>query len=608
MYTLITHPDLKNQSTKNEKILIGEWCKKNFGENFSGKILSYDVRKNNGSKDDYEYLESLQDKILKKISDSLNTIHSKNYDTKYWKIAIGPYLLFMCHVLFERWNLIKHAKKNYNIKEAYVIKYYEETLATSDTKEVGRLAHNDHNWNHMIYSEILKYFSDVKLIEVGSIKNLKEEKVSIKINSNKYLKYLKFIIKNSLKDTYNKILKKVLKDITIYYLKFLSIIKKNFSLPFIFIDEAFPTNIQLSLYLKNNSFPWNFTYISKNSFSKNKVNLQLRKKFSNNLNLEEFSDFEKCTLKIIYKLIPTSFLEDYEDTLKELNRSKYSFFCNNIILKTLDVHTDFTKIFVAEKKIKGSSIITYQWVANAGLFKDEFNENHDRKISDKYLTFGWKDNEDKKVYPVGFFFLPKLKKINKNDNLLLLTYRLENYSLFYESSSPISTIWIDYLNDVFNFYENLNEKIKGKVIARWRSSIHDNFQKERWIDKFPQIKIDLQSDFNTLICKQKLCVSTYLGSNTYKTTLALNIPTIILFNRNLFKFRKSAERYLNNLEEAGILHYSSDTAATKVNSEWEKIDEWWNSPKTQNARKEFVENFYKTEIDVLNLFNLFKKS
>ena len=39
MDTLITHPDLKNQSTKNEKILIGEWCKKSFGENVSKIVV-----------------------------------------------------------------------------------------------------------------------------------------------------------------------------------------------------------------------------------------------------------------------------------------------------------------------------------------------------------------------------------------------------------------------------------------------------------------------------------------------------------------------------------------------------------------------------------------
>ena len=92
------------------------------------------------------------------------------------------------------------------------------------------------------------------------------------------------------------------------------------------------------------------------------------------------------------------------------------------------------------------------------------------------------------------------------------------------------------------------------------------------------------------------------------TTLALNIPTIILFNKDFFKQRKVFDYYFNKLEDAGILHYSSTTAAVKVNSEWGKIDEWWSSEKTQNARKEFVKNFYYPKINLPNLFNLIKKS
>ena len=112
---------------------------------------------------------------------------------------------------------------------------------------------------------------------------------------------------------------------------------------------------------------------------------------------------------------------------------------------------------------------------------------------------------------------------------------LENYSLIYHTSCPMSKIWIDYLDDVFKFYDNLNDKIKDKVIVRWRSASVENFQRQRWESKYPGIKIDMQSDFNSLLFKQKLCVSTYSGSNTYMTSLALNIPTIILFNKDFFR-------------------------------------------------------------------------
>ena len=57
----------------------------------------------------------------------------------------------------------------------------------------------------------------------------------------------------------------------------------------------------------------------------------------------------------------------------------------------------------------------------------------------------------------------------------------------------------------------------------------------------------------------------------------------------------SAKPYYELLRSAGILLDTSEQAAEMVALRWDKVSEWWESKKVQDARKAFCEQYARTE-------------
>ena len=64
-------------------------------------------------KKDYDYLEKLHAELLSSLKNSLNSIHELNHDLRYWQIILDPWLMDYISILFDRWETIESAIKNY---------------------------------------------------------------------------------------------------------------------------------------------------------------------------------------------------------------------------------------------------------------------------------------------------------------------------------------------------------------------------------------------------------------------------------------------------------------------------------------------------------------
>ncbi|MBA7536407.1 hypothetical protein ES705_28671 [subsurface metagenome] len=57
---------------------------------------------------------------------------------------------------------------------------------------------------------------------------------------------------------------------------------------------------------------------------------------------------------------------------------------------------------------------------------------------------------------------------------------------------------------------------------------------------------------------------------------------------------RQAEPFFDNMKKMGILWETGGQAAQKVNEIWDNVNEWWNQPKIQKARKEWAWNYART--------------
>ena len=72
---------------------------------------------------------------------------------------------------------------------------------------------------------------------------------------------------------------------------------------------------------------------------------------------------------------------------------------------------------------------------------------------------------------------------------------------------------------------------------------------------------------------------------------ALDVPTLLFWDKNHFGFSKEAQPFFDNLEEAKILHYSPESAANFLNENWNDYSEWWEGYKVRSSLREFCKNF-----------------
>ena len=64
---------------------------------------------------DYKYIDSLYEKLLKQLRNKLNLIHSTNHSLIFWRILLGPWLATFLQIYFERWKNVETTFKSNRI-------------------------------------------------------------------------------------------------------------------------------------------------------------------------------------------------------------------------------------------------------------------------------------------------------------------------------------------------------------------------------------------------------------------------------------------------------------------------------------------------------------
>ena len=83
-------------------------------------------------------------------------------------------------------------------------------------------------------------------------------------------------------------------------------------------------------------------------------------------------------------------------------------------------------IYCGLKKNKSSKIIFAQHGGSYGQHLMNNQEYIERKVSDKFLTWGWDCKDDEKVFPFGYTKKYNEKSIDyQNNNKLLLIHRVQ---------------------------------------------------------------------------------------------------------------------------------------------------------------------------------------
>ena len=109
--------------------------------------------------------------ILKELTASLNKLHGVEYSIDYWRILIGPWLMSFVAIIYERWANLDSVLSSNKAYKTYILDQKDENLIPNDMSEFSSFQEND-EWNHYIYSKLLKISFESNSLEIINIPDL----------------------------------------------------------------------------------------------------------------------------------------------------------------------------------------------------------------------------------------------------------------------------------------------------------------------------------------------------------------------------------------------------------------------------------------------------
>ena len=551
-------------------------------QNNSGKqkqYLKYKISNNrwenkNTLQKDYVYLNNLYEKILLSLSKFLNSHHKTKYSIRFWRIFIGPWLLTFMTVYFDRWHAIKTTLSSENIDITTFLRHSNDALVPNDLEKFQALL-DEPSWNQKLYQKIILNFLPSKKIEYSRA-SIADKEIIVR--------------KENLKTITIQIISKIFSSLGFY--------KFN---KFLFCCTYLGFRNELKLNLKFNQLP-TFYKLHKIE-NKEKYDTSLRRQKV--INYKKKNKFEKNLIKILMEEMPICYLEGFKNLQKEVKKLNYP---DNpkVIFTSNFLWYDILSIYYTAKRVeRGTKLIYGQHGGAYSLSKISWIEEHEKKISDKYLTWGWKEkkNKEKFINPGVLFDTKKFKRSeNANKISVLLCGRKYHYHSF-ESGLGTSS-YIKYIAFIEKYLSSLPQSLQEKVILR-KPPVGE-------IDNYTNKSLDF---FNNLVGKyhflnkgsfaescanSKLIVNT-VNSTTFLEVMAVNFPSIVIWNPKTNPIRKEASKYIQLLHKAKILHYNPISAANFTKKiVTNGIDEWWFSNKSQKAVKTFSKFYAKNNTHLLS--------
>ena len=516
---------------------------------------------------DYNYVLSLYEKSLKLLCKDLNNYHKKNFSVEFWRIFIGPWISIFYFIIFERYKSLEQCFKLNRINQINIIDYKNsEKFIPTDMKEFIYSVNKD-SWNQNMYQEIIKIFfknnSNYKIFK-------EKEKVTQQIYRNNFSFFKKIISNITNLLPFNKFYKYFISSSYLGAFNESKLSLKLCQLPIFYkekqIDKQFEINYKLRAELA-----------SKTRFTKN---------------------FENKIFALAIKMIPAVFLENFSSLEKQIKKKNIPSEPKIIFSSNFLWYDSFSMFYTAFNKEKGSKLFYGQHGGCYGISKLNFAENHELKIADKYLSWGWSQISQKsKIKKIGIISnLNKFKRVTYPKNLLILFRPI--YKYFFSVESGIGTEQFeDYSKYCQNLFNNLNSNIKDQTVLR----PHLNFYKEELFCKFKHTKKLRFSNrsFNEDCNNARLIINT-CNSTPFLQTFSLNFPSIVLWNKANNPIKKQAHKYIDFLSKNNLLFYDGKKASKFVNKIWKSgIDKWWYGDKNQKIVKKFTNTFCKKNNNII---------
>lgn len=564
-------------------MFLGEWCKlysrKHIWEKLDYEVLPYHWDDRDKLYEDYFYVSKKYEKYLELLSEKLNEIHNVSYPVKYWRIVIGEWLHFFIEILYDRYSSIIGAINTNKIADTWIAPTPAWDLVPNDFLRFYQSFISD-DYNHYLYSYIIKKIGKIPFQIKKVVRKTEAVKNNQVVKKNCSLNLIKHLIKR-------------------YPFLIPGILNKT-----VFVASYLQTNDLRKLLLSMGQAPNPYTpkYLD--------IDYQPDPALRNKVVFHENEDqFEALLNGLLFEQIPTVHLEGYADMN---NRALDSFPKNPKIIYTANAFSvdEGFKLWAAYKVNQGAKLIIGQHGGHYGIGLMSTTEDHEISISNKFFTWGWSLNGNHKTIPMPSGNLAGLKgkvQPNPGGNILWVAMVLPRYFYFFYSV-PVGPQVANYIQEQERFAKTVSQDVHDLLLLRLYHNDYGWDQEKRWSEADPNLNIyrGIKPILEQLQ-DSRMLISTY-NSTTYLESFAADFPTIIFWNPKHWELRDTAKPYFDDLQRVGILHYTPESAAAKVNEIYYDPVEWWQKPEIQEVKNRFCDQFARTRKNWINEWKIVLKS
>lgn len=574
-------------NTSKPMLFLGEWCRKpqrkHILKELNATVLESTELSYANSYEAYQYAMVVYEKLLPKLANWLNEFHGTQYSLKYWRLLVGPFLFWYTQVVYHRFLYLQAAYHVCHDFETYGLSHHT-FLTPVSTNEFLCWASQSDNLNLQIFTQLLDLSFKQPLCykEITWEAELKQRKMNFCNVS--YRARTKFLL---------------------FFLRAMNKVKK---LQTVGLLDGFCKNDMLKLMIWSGfrilpllpTYPINRGQtLGRLVLSGNVVDMKKRNQL---LNITVDDELSKLVINTLPVNIPLNFIEGYQD---EVTASKKYFpYVSKVIMLESCASYDQYKFWIGEQIENGAKLVGYQHGGCYGMQKASSAEFLECHTSDYFISWGWGPFRNVLPAPIphGYRLLKKYSREEKNERFKEILWVTTLYVRYCMAIYDWSITSKPYLNFQKKFFGALEKKIATDICMRLNPSF-DNIEEVK--ETLPGLNIYSPANresFFTHLSRTKIVVIDN-PSTTFLYTLALNVPTILFWDKEHWVFRDEAKPYLDMLEQVGIYYDSPEKAAEMLNKIADDPYPWWNSEAVQSARQNFCDNFARISPHYLREWN-----
>ena len=553
-------------------VFLGPWCENQ--KKASDGSWQFDGYATPDKRADLEQQSrEISESIFPDLASALNELHGRDTPNEFWSRTIKLWLEIFTDVVYQRWDCITEAISTASFTSAAQVTTRRSQLTPKTRLEIQRLI-NSHEWNHLIFGEILDFLQFPQ----------EEPGVGEFVSHSNHLKSKHFNPKRGL-----------IKRLASWLNNALARRAK-----YMIIQTYLPRKVEIRLAIRLRTLPFKWEDVALDDVE---VDNELRGRVQ--IKTSESRDAEQFIRKIISQHIPMLYIEHFQKVSESFTKKTLPSHPTTIFTSNLHMASEQFLMWMSHKALGGTRLVIGQHGGVHGMSKFDSQEfRHEMQIADSYLSWGWPSSTNSSV-------VPSFALINANSGGRRTTpSSLRSTLLFvvdstYRYPSPnrgINGPLVQYLNNCFAVTEQLSPVVRDNTCVRLyhEHEYFDNNQKPFWNCRFPNLNVSTgHTPMKQHREQAQIVLCTSIGT-TYIETIHRNIPTVMFLDPAISPLKAEHAQIFESMKHSGILHFSAESAAEHINSVWDKVDEWWQSEPVRDSITKFSNLFNRTVNDPIS--------